>query len=297
MKSKKTVIWFVLVCVVFAFANTAHASEFRWRYFGAAPYATSRTLAMETRKSAFSKLGLPSEVVALFMERTRTRGRTVRIVNGDRLSAMISRGGVVHRNVLVDFISPLGSGKMEYAAPAERWSVTWKGRVYTLFLPEVCNNWSVRVSTKKVHTVAKDCVLVTFRVIPGDIVRYAVFTDGSRLSSSCWSLSDGNITSATPSPCTVCDWSGPLQVLPEGSLVKYSGLYRARNRVQTLRFPRGVMQRYVALCVTRAGLGESDSWVIQPSAWGSDVSLKIPYSGQKWPVWGISKIDWSRWKH
>lgn len=272
---------------------TAHTSVFRWQHFGAAPYALSRTKAMQTRERALIKLGLPHQVVALFMEATKKPGKEIRITNGERFSAMISRGGIVHRNVLVDFTAPPISGKMEYAAPAQQWKVTWQGRIYTLVLPKICNNWLVVTSPLVTQNVSQpECASVTFRVKHiGDQVRLAVITDGSRLPSNCWSLSDGGVVSAAPSPCQVCNWRGSLSVLPTGLKVEYSGLYTARGRVQTIRFPREVKGFYIALCVTSAGLGKSDSWIIPPSAWKGTSTIRIPYA--KWPVWGRSAITWS----
>lgn len=114
-----------------------------WRHFGVAPYATSRATAIRTRMYAFARLGLPLPVAKLFVTATKRHGSATLLTNGDHLSKMISRGGVVHRNVLVEFTTPKAKGKMEYAAPAEKWKVIWKGRTYVLILPRVCNNWSV----------------------------------------------------------------------------------------------------------------------------------------------------------
>ena len=112
-------------------ATPAHAVDgFKWQHFGADPYAASRDEAMQTRESAFSKFGFPEPVVALLMEATKQPGEKVRIVNGDKLSRMLSKGGVVHTNVTVAFDKPPVSGKMEYAAPAEKWQVSWQGKVY-----------------------------------------------------------------------------------------------------------------------------------------------------------------------
>lgn len=132
---------------VVAIKPPTEKKEGTWQYFGVDPYATSQEEAMRTRESAFRTLGLPEPVIALFLLATDTPGKKVRIVNGEKLSGMLSKGGVLHRNVLVDFVKPPVSGKMEYAAPAQMWQVTWHGELYTLLLPEVCNNWSYMVST------------------------------------------------------------------------------------------------------------------------------------------------------
>jgi len=126
-------------------AVPAHAAEsqFKWQHFGTDPYATSREEAMRTRESAFKKLGLPADVVSILMIATDKPGEKVSLNVGDKLGAMLSKGGVVHRNVIVAFVKPPISGKMEYAAPAEKWQVTFEGGVFTVILPEVCNNWSL----------------------------------------------------------------------------------------------------------------------------------------------------------
>lgn len=126
-----------------AVAGTATAHGFRWEHFGVDPYATLREEAMRTRESAFRALGLPEPVVVQLMAATLQPGEKTRINVGDQLDAMLSKGGVVHRNVTVAFAAPVRG--MEYAAPAEKWQVTWEGRTYTALLPEICNNWSAIV--------------------------------------------------------------------------------------------------------------------------------------------------------
>lgn len=114
---------------------------FRWVHFGVASFAASREEAMRKRESAFRALGFPEPVVAKLMIATETPGEKTRINVGDKLGAMLSKGGVVHTNVTVAFGSP--SRGMELAAPAEKWTVAWEGKTYTALLPEVCNNWSL----------------------------------------------------------------------------------------------------------------------------------------------------------
>ncbi len=266
--------------VIMSMIPAAHADGFAWRHFGAAPFAKTRAEAMRNRRVAFVAFGMPPRgVVRLLMKVTESPGTPTTLVVGEKLTAMISKGGEVHYGVVVAFGSPVRH--MQYAAPAEMWSVTWKGEVYTVYLPAICHNWAVVVTPSK-------CASVTFRVKPGVWVRFGVFTkNGERLPSRCWSLTDGNIVSAAPSPCTVCNWIGPLGVLPAGFRVEYSGLYRAHSRTQTLRFPREVTKDYIVLCVTRAGQGESDSWIIPPKVWHGNTIMRVPYGGARWPVWGM----------
>ncbi len=131
-----------LLALAFAtLASSAHA-EWKWQHFGADPYATSREAAMKTREIAFAKLGLPAEAVAVAMQATAKPSEPTKLTNGDRLGSMISKGSIVHRDVLVNFKNPSQRG-MEFVAKAEKWVVTSEGKIYTILLPEVCNNWSV----------------------------------------------------------------------------------------------------------------------------------------------------------
>lgn len=157
----KRFIW-VLTLALAALVNPAYA-EFKWEHFGADPYATSREEAMKTREDAFRKLGFSEAVAASFMEATNSPGVKVRIVNDDRFDAMLSKGGVVHRDVVVAFKNPPKDDKMEFAAPAEKWEVSLSGTVYTLLLPEVCNNWTgivpklQKVVVRSLKPVAGSC--------------------------------------------------------------------------------------------------------------------------------------------
>lgn len=140
------------------------------------------------------------------------------------------------------------------------------------------------------------CATVAFAVKPGEEVRFSVLAQRRLPASACWQLCDGNACSALPSPCDVCDWIGPKSVIPAGFEPLHTGRYTAHAERQTLRFPREVEANYVALCVTSDKLGESDSWIVQPSAWRGVSIVSIPYGGQQWPAWGKDKVDMSRWK-
>ena len=135
MKRFITMLAFVLA----ALANTAHA-EFKWEHPGADPYAVSKEEAMRTRESAFQKLGFPAPVVALLMEATKKPGEQVKLAMGERLTTMLSRGGIAHHDVVIAWKSPIRG--TEFVAPAEKWQVTFDGKVFTGFLFDVCNNWS-----------------------------------------------------------------------------------------------------------------------------------------------------------
>lgn len=279
-------------------ASSVYA-EFKWQHFGADPYAATRAEAMRTRESAFRKMDLPAQVVKQLMLATERPGEKVRIVVGNHLSVMLSKGGVVHRDVVVAFVKPPISGRMEYAAPAEKWQVLWEGKVFTIFLPEICYNWSNVVAedvAQTLPTVAEEsqCLTVEYVIEPGDEVRFAVLAQKRLPASACWRLCDGMDCAAPPSPCDMCDWAGPRSVIPTGFWPLHTGRYVARRESQSLRFPVEVASEYVALCVTRRG-AQSNSWIVQPTAWVDRTTVSIPYGGQEWPSWGMDKIDWSKW--
>lgn len=274
-----------LFAIAMLTSSARAADGFRWQHFGADPYAASRVEAMKTRESAFHKLGLPQPVIKLFMEETKKKGEKSLITVGDHLSAMLSKGGVVHRNVSVEFGSPVP--RMQYAAPAEKWQVSWQGKIYTIFLPEICNNWA------SITPSLEACAVVEYTVVPGDEVRFAVLSRKRLPSSACWQLCDGADCSAPPSPCDDCDWIGPKSVIPAGFEPLHTGRYIAQSAKQRLRFPREVKAEYIALCDNRTGLGESDSWIIQPTAWDATSVVSVPYGGQPWPAWG--QFDLSKW--
>lgn len=202
----------VLTFVFATLASSAYA-EFKWEHFGADPYATSRDEAMRTREDAFRKLGLPAPVIAQFMHATETPGEKMRIIVGDNLSAMISKGGIVHRDVVVAFDKPPVSGKVEYAAPTEMWRVSWEGEIFTLFLPEVCNNWSYHESAPVAQVkVTAGCVEIHFITKPGDTaVKFFVLGPDDRVrKDSCTALKRPGRTTFEPWSDEVCPQSASI---------------------------------------------------------------------------------------
>ncbi|OYV63147.1 MAG: hypothetical protein B7X03_02970, partial [Parcubacteria group bacterium 21-58-10] len=197
----KFIVVMLALVVALVTVNSAHA-EFVWRHFGAAPYASSREMAMQTRESAFRKLDLPQPVIVLLMEATQKPGEKIRLTNGDHLSAMLSKGGLVHRNVVVAFVQPPISGKMEYAAPAEQWRVSWQGKIYTVILPEICNNWSALIPA----SAPAQCVELTFNAPVGGHVRWGVgSTEGPLPPSRCNAQrQDSSAWTAWMGQCDVC---------------------------------------------------------------------------------------------
>ncbi|MEK7604711.1 MAG: hypothetical protein AAB442_02875 [Patescibacteria group bacterium] len=148
MTRRNVASWALATCVW----PVARAAEpWKWEHFGADPYATSRDAAMQARESAFAKLGFPAEVVMLLVKATELPGEKTSLQNGDKFAAQLSKGGVVHGlkegGGIVAFEKPVRG--IRYVADAELWEVFWQDKVYTLYLPEVCFNWTAGlVSTK-----------------------------------------------------------------------------------------------------------------------------------------------------
>lgn len=276
----KIITIFVLAFTFATLASSAHA-EFKWRHFGADPYATSREEAMQTRESAFRKLGFPVPAVALLMEATKKPGEKVRIVNGDRLEAMLSKGGVVHRDVLVDFVKPPVSGNMEYAAPAEKWQVTWQGKVYTLLLPKICNNWLAEASSQS------PCAEVHLTVPAGNVrsVR-SVTSRGQPITDfNCWGVVEKELRTGAPRNCDWCEWNndGPNEMERRygGKFNLYhASIYELRTSGAsptevTLVFPRAVRDGGVSVCVEVDGKIYEAALVLPPT-WKEGMEVTIP---------------------
>ncbi|TSC64733.1 MAG: hypothetical protein G01um101491_202 [Parcubacteria group bacterium Gr01-1014_91] len=166
----------VIVLLALAFvtlASTAHA-EWKWEHPGVAPYAASRVDAMQKREEAFRKLGFPAQCIAPLMKETEKPGARTTLRMGDRFSAQISRGGVVHGlnegGGVVAFKSPMLG--MQYEAPAEAWTITCEGQILTASLPDVCFNWTSAISQAiaVVPVVSSGCVEISFPTRPGDTV-------------------------------------------------------------------------------------------------------------------------------
>ncbi len=286
-------------------SRPAHAAEAPWQHFCAAPYAASQKDACRKAAVAIDGFNMPSAAKEHFkavLGAVCNNGTTAYLAPDQQLEQMWSGPDAHHKmahlmnNVPVAELpvqkSPDGrlyrKDSVFETPKALSWSWDYEGKTYALYLPFVCFNWSWAVTEHP-------CATLVYTVKPGDLARFAVFTAGrdGRLSDTCWQLCDGDVCSAPPSPCQDCNWSGPFQVIPTGYEPNYTGLYVAHSAKQTLRLPLDVMTNYIALCVDRDGLGESDSWIVQPSAWVGTKIVSVPYGGQHWPAWG--EVDMSRW--
>ncbi len=271
----------VTLALILALAtmSSAHA-EFAWRYFGVAPYASTRVEAMRTRESAFQKLGLPPAVIALLMKATEKPGEKMRLTVGDRLAAMLSTGGVVHRNVRVDFVAPPVSGKMEYAAPAQQWQVSWHGKIYTVILPEICNNWSTLIPIPIPTPAPAGCVELTFNAPVGGHIRWGVgSTEGplppskcnaERQGSSAWTAWTGECDVCTPALRYIRSILGSTAEVPH----KY--LYAVTARTQTLRFSTAIWSRVIYLCLEYPDGSQTCGVYMRPQDWKGRRNVIIP---------------------
>ncbi len=273
------IIVVLALILALATANSAHA-EFRWRYFGVAPYAATRAEAMRTRKSAFQELGLPPPVVALFMKTTEKRGEKIRLTVGDRLAAMLSTGGIVHKDVRVDFITPPVSGKMEYAAPAQLWQVSWHGKIYRVILPEICNNWSTLVPIPIPVSAPAQCVELTFDAPIGGHVRWGVgSTDGPLPPSACNAERQGSgAWTAWTGECDTC--TPALQyirgILGSTAEVPHKYMYPVTATTQTLRFSTAIRSRVVYLCLEYPDGSQTCGVYMRPQDWRGRKDVIIP---------------------
>lgn len=283
----KTIVRILLALAFAALASAAYAADpFEWKHFGAAPYASSRDEAMRTRESAFQKLGLPAPVVKLLMEATQKPGEKIRLVNGDRLSAMMSKGSIVHRNVTVVFVKPPISGKMEYAVPAEKWQVSWQGKTYTVILPEICNNWSSIAGPPL--PPQKKCVELTFNAPVGGHVRWGVGTLAGRslLADECNAQRQGD--GPWVSWYGECDICIPAigyirETIGGNARVFQKFLYPVTHTKQTIRFSTEVWANLVYICLEDASGRQSCGVYMRPQDWKGQYRVDIPDG--MW-VWG-----------
>ncbi len=301
-KAAQIVLVLIAVSMVVAFvaavidllSRPAHAAELEWRHFGAAPYATSQKDACRKAHAAIDGFNMSPAVKKHFktaLGAACSGGTEAWLTPHQQLEQMWSGGKRPHvmNHITVAELpvrkSPDGrryrKDTVAETVRALSWSWTFEGRTYTLYLPFACFNWSWSVTVP-------ECATVAYTVNPGDEVRFAVLAQKRLPASACWQLCDGGECSMFPSPCDDCDWVGPLSVLPTGFNPLHTGLYVAHSAEQTLRFPREAEKNYVALCVDREGLGESDAAIVFPQTWGKDTVVTIPADG--FPLWGPENV-------
>jgi len=262
------------------FAPKALSAEWKWQHFGADPYAKTRAEAMRTREFAFSAMGLPDQVIAKLIRVTVEPGEKIRIVNGDKFSAMISKKGVVHQDVVVAFVKPPISGKMEYTAPAEKWQVSLEGRIYTVILPEICNNWSFNWTfAPPPPPLPEKCVELSFNAPVGGKVRWGIASDhGPLLPSAC------NAQKQNEGPWTA--WTGQCDdcvgaidyirgVIGEKAEIYHKYLYSVTAKRQTLRFSTAIWADLVYICLEYKDGKMTCGVYMRPQDWKGQYSAFI----------------------
>ncbi len=288
-----------------------HVSQSQWNHWGAAPYAHSFAEACRKAPKAIDDMNLPQPVKEHFKKVLGADckgGREAWYTPGMQLEQVTSGPDRNHGSdwvmndvpvaKLLVLRSPGGRsyrpGSVAETARVQEWSWTYEGKLYVWIIWHVCFNEGWRFGSPVLA-----CATVKYAGKPGVEYRFAVLTQKRLPASACWQLCDGDDCAAPPSPCDDnCNWIGPRQIVPAGFKPLYTGKYIARYSHQSLRFPLGVEQSYIVLCDTSPRLGQSDSWVVQPDAWknGAVAIVRVPYGGQKWPVWGSDAIDLSKFR-
>ncbi len=312
MKKKRTFV-VLLALAIAALASPAYSADGSpWSNWGVEPYAATFKEACAKAPAAISQFALPTEVKQYFVEVVGvgcTGGKPVWLTPNMTLEQMWTGGSkphVMNRKSVAELPVPQSpdgrpyrKGSVAQTVKAFSWGAIHEGKMYILYFPFVCFNWSWTFGPDPVlppsapqvlaaAAVPEKCATVEYVVEPGDEVRYAVLARKRLPASACWQLCDGKNCSAPPSACDDCDWMGPKSVIKDDLEPVHTGRYVATAARQSLRFPREVTSSYAALCVLRDGLvGESDSWVVPPSVWnGAVTSISIPYGAEEWPVWG-----------
>ncbi len=112
--------------------------SWEWKHYGADPFATSEGDALAKLPQALKLLGIPARYHAQLLELVRTHPQGMRngnLARGDHLEAMLSSGGVVHKNVVVAFEdTQRGIGPTAHTRE-------WDFPDGTLIEPLVCFNW------------------------------------------------------------------------------------------------------------------------------------------------------------
>jgi hypothetical protein len=257
----------------------------RWQHFGADPYASSRDDAMEKRGDAFARLPIPAELQSWAMRATSSHGRTEYLVPGDQLTASLS-GGVrsseVHVRYNVVVVDTPGSRNgLSQAIETEVWTIEFEqdGNRYLLelFLPEVCGNWSVRITLiPSPPPPPAECAVVEFDVQSQDIVLFLVHNRQRALTSDCWGVRmEGSATwSVLPVRCEVCQdgweriagqWPGRIH-LSGGQGIGTDGVFQ-------MRVPLEATRGHISFCLSREfedGRLSSCSLTVEPRDWQTE---------------------------
>ena len=143
----KKILLALLALLTFGWAVPAQA-EARWQRFNVDRAYNTRAQAMSDARNVMVRAGWDAQCIPQMLDTLEKPGTRVMISKGERYDFMRTGPQGLWRNVRVDFQqAPL-------RVEGERWSIECNGRVYTLTLPDVCNNWLGTV-------VGIDCVYIT----------------------------------------------------------------------------------------------------------------------------------------
>lgn len=271
----------VLALLFGAVAGTAHA-ETRWQNFGADPAYSSRVAAIANAPQDMRRMELSEKVIQAFKVAMRTPGTRVRLTNGDRLAFMRTGPNGLWRDVLVDFRRPVRN--MEYAAPAEEWTVTVDGVTYTYGIPDICNNSYLKVQES-------DCVELTFNAPVGGHVDWGVGSRGGPLPPDrCNAQRQGNGEfDAWYGECSVCvpNYGYISQMMGGQATVPHKYRYRVTQQQQTIRFSRAIWSRTVYICLEDANGRRTCGVYVPPNGvqYGWDSRRHVHIQDSFW-VWG-----------
>ena len=150
----------VLLALAMALVNVAHAVETQWSQWGIAPYARNLEEACKKAPGAIDGLNLPAAVKEDFKKQvagSSCKGEKAYLTPKMVLEEMWTGGSKPHvmkKKTVAELPvlkSPDGRSynkdSVVEAAVAYVWTSVHDGRIYYLFLPWVCYNWSTSIAS------------------------------------------------------------------------------------------------------------------------------------------------------
>lgn len=238
-----------------------------WQNWGAAPFAHTREEACRKAPEAIDGfVEMPAEVKAEFKQLlgvTCSGGKVTYLVAGQLLSGMWTGGKdphVMHDVKVAELpvaVAPDGrayrSNTVFESARALEWQVKRGRKIYKIFLPDVCFNWSYSIEEDQ-----ENCVTLTFNAPVNGFVRWGVATkDGKPLKPDACNAQREGATAPWDAWYGQCDTCRPAigyirSVVGEKADVPHKYLYQATTESrQTLRFSREIWNALVYICLER----------------------------------------------
>ena len=254
---KQFIIFSVALLTSLWVATSANA-EARWQYFAADPAYKTRAEAVADLPNVLLRIGVPKKDIVCIRDAMKSPGARVRLVRGDRLAYMRTGPKGLWKNVLVDFKESPAQG-MEFAAPAEEWSVVCSGKLYIVGIPDVCNNTYLKTASPVLpaRKMEKEpCALIHLAVEGGDSVLFGMF--GAYAPSECFAVRNVGGGSFEPLP-THCP-QGPCDMRKHSaylglSLIQSGGFVATGTGWATVRVPASfanTIEHRATFCLKRA---------------------------------------------